>query len=127
MYTEIIRDSFKPSCVKWFSDNELKVLEVEAGFEHVVVKTIDKDGKPGFYGINNETGHKDVFGYDSNIEKVYKDKICKFIIDESRVVDFSCNKKACLFIMAPEEVIKPSEAGMTHFYKNRSGEWTIIT
>ena len=52
MYTDINGDSnISPSCVKWLSDNELKVVKAEAGAEHVVIKTIDKDGKPGYYGI----------------------------------------------------------------------------
>ena len=41
----------QPQCVKWFIDKELKVVKAECGEQHIVVKTIDKDGKAGFYGI----------------------------------------------------------------------------
>ena len=41
----------KPIKVKWFSEQSLKVLDVEAGRDTALVKTEDKDGKIIFYGL----------------------------------------------------------------------------
>ena len=136
MWSEVLEDvsqaKQKPICVKWFIDKELKIVRAECGYSHIVVKTLDKDGKDGYYGIaENVDESKHIFG--GNFTKVHKEYICKLHVNESLVLDFSVGYNTTYFVLAPENNFQksiipqqPDATGMVHFYKERGGEWKFM-
>lgn len=48
------RDKTKPSHLKWFSDKDLKVLDVQVGQKFAVALTQDSQGKKYLYGLGKQ-------------------------------------------------------------------------
>ena len=109
--------------VKWFSDNNLKVLEVKAGRYMAVVKCEDSDGKIVFYAMTYGEDYHKYLGGSPVLKEAYKKIISKMEIDAERVEDYDCGAQSVFFLMAAEKSKKdsidpdnPDAKGLIHFY-----------
>lgn len=74
------REWKRPCHFKWFSDKNLKVLEVKTGMYLAIVLTKNEEGKKELYGIgkfiaNNYNGNssEDIYTFGKDAKKVYGD------------------------------------------------------
>lgn len=129
----------KPKLMKWFRDQNLKVLDVESGDKAAIVKCEDKDGKVIFYGLTHDADYHKSIGGSTGMELLFKQIISKLEVDGSRVEDFAMGKSACYFLMAADnqetpsiDPERPAAKGLIHFYQTpaadvRGKQWHFVT
>ena len=118
------RDS-KPVKMKWFQEQNLKVLDVECGRDAALVKTEDKDGKIILYGLCRDEESICKIGGVGRTSRAYKHFINKLDVDGDRVEGFAMSMQASFILIRPKEQVTtsidpdhPEESGLIHFYQD---------
>ena len=93
----------KPKKVKWFNEQNLKVLDVNSGRRSCVVKCEDKDGKIVFYGLCQSEDDIKSIGGAGRTTRMLKHYINKIEIDGDRVVSYAMSWSAVFFLLRPVE------------------------
>ena len=135
MYEGDFERENKPIKIKWFSEQNLKVLDVEAGRDTALVKTEDKDGKIIFYGLCRDEESLQKIGGADRTEKAHQHYINKLNVDGDRVEDFAMSMYGSFLLIRPKEQITtsidpdhPEESGLIHFYKDvQDQSWKFLT
>lgn len=131
---EYERDS-KPMKVKWFSEKNIKVLDVECGRDSALVKCKDKDGNIVFYGLCKTEDNIKQIGGGARTTKALSYLINKVEIDGNRVESFAMSWGASFILLRPLELENasidpenPEETGLIHFYQDASTkDWKFTT
>lgn len=127
------KDSWTPCKIEWFSKNNIKIIDVEAGEIFAVVKTKDKNGGLAFYGILTPDYHyqaKNTFG--ANTKEIIKKTLYKLeAISASKNKAFSCGSYMTMYVNKPQEKVLSiipdckTSSGLTHVYKD-NGKWSYV-
>lgn len=83
-------------------------MKALAGNDHIVVQTLNKDGKTAFYGISGARGEDDakVFG-DVVGCSVFHDNVFKLKVGEG-MTDFAVTRESTIFLKPVEAKKRPS-------------------
>ena len=121
--------------MKWFTEQNIKVIDVSSGEHNALVKAEDRDGKIVFFGLSTSEENLRYIGGAASLKREYKHFISRLDVDGSRVEDFAMGKRSTYILMAADkQVIKsidpdhPDAKGLIHFYQQPgSKDWKFIT
>lgn len=132
----------KPNKVTWFSDNNLRIIDVKAGMEMAIVLTENSEGNREFYGFG-----KNIRECSNNNKQVYPARfgenaktMCPHIylivdIDANKIADYAVTYDSVSYLVKgdnkkPISIVpdKPDATGLIHYYKNKEdGNWVFVT
>lgn len=138
------RDDLGSKFVKitWFERNNLKVLDVNDGYDFAVFLCENAEGKKELYAVgqqiremHNGNGwvHPNRFG--TNAKAVYGSCIYQIVdVDANQVADYACTYDSVFYLMKGDEYNKksivpekPEATGLIHFWKQQDGKWSFVT
>ena len=128
--------------VTWFERNNLKVLDVNDGWDFAVFLCENAEGKKEFYSIGqqireayNANAWVSPNRFGTNAKAVYGSCVYQIVdVDANQVADYACTHDSVFYLLKGDDgkkksIVpeKPEATGLIHFWKQEDGKWSFAT